>query len=103
MPSRLIKPERKHRARRIHPVERRPQGADRLRRGCTTLSFPSDNPSGSRDKAAAFLDVLEKSVGDADGAIVPDDLEDALNHISRLAPPLERDMRFQRLQTMVRR
>lgn len=57
----------------------------------------------SRDKAAAFLDVLDKSVGDEDRAVIPHDLEDAMKHIARLAPHLERDMRFQRLQTLVRR
>lgn len=56
-----------------------------------------------RDKAAAFLNVLDKSVGDDDGAVAPDDLEDALKHIARVAPALERDVRFQRLKTLVRR
>ncbi|RVG14949.1 hypothetical protein [Sinorhizobium meliloti] len=54
-------------------------------------------------KASAFLSVLDKTVGGEDGAIIPDGLEDGLLHIARLAPKLNRDVRFQRLLTLSRR
>lgn len=53
--------------------------------------------------AAAFLEILDKSVGDEDGAVIPHDLEDGLTHIAGIAPKLERDTRFQRLRTLARR
>ncbi|MDJ1638565.1 hypothetical protein [Rhizobium rhizogenes] len=53
--------------------------------------------------ASAFLAVLDKTVGGEDGAIIPDGLEDALAHIARLAPKLEKSVRFQRLLTLNRR
>ena len=55
------------------------------------------------DKAAAFLSILDKTVGGEEGAIIPNGLEDGLKHIAILAPKLEKDARFQRLVTLNRR
>ncbi|MGP4806186.1 hypothetical protein ACSV5G_20675 [Agrobacterium cavarae] len=54
-------------------------------------------------KAAAFLAILDRSVGGEDGAVIPDGLEQALLHIKKIAPKLEKDARYQRLLTLSRR
>lgn len=60
---------------------------------------PIDNAA----QASAFLSVLDRTVGGEEGAIIPHGLEDALRHITQLAPKLEKDVRFQRLLTLSRR
>lgn len=54
-------------------------------------------------KASAFLSILDKTVGGEEGAIIPNGLEDALLHVARVEPKLEKDVRFQRLITLSRR
>lgn len=54
-------------------------------------------------KASALLSILEKTIGNEEGAIVPSGLEAVLLHIAKLAPKLEKDIRFQRLVTASRR
>ncbi|NTF98209.1 hypothetical protein [Rhizobium rhizogenes] len=54
-------------------------------------------------KASALLAILEKTIGSEEGAIIPNGLESALIHIAKLAPKLEKDIRFQRLLTLSRR
>lgn len=56
-----------------------------------------------RTKAAAFLAILDKTIGSEEDAIVPNGLEGALLHIAKVAPKLEKDIRFQRLLTLSRR
>lgn len=55
------------------------------------------------NKAAAFLAVLDRSVAGDDGAIVPSGLEEALSHIRKIAPKLEKHTQYQRLLTLSRR
>ncbi|MBO9166798.1 hypothetical protein [Rhizobium sp. L245/93] len=54
-------------------------------------------------KASAFLAILDKTIGSEEGAIIPNGLEGALLHIAKVAPKLEKDVRFQRLLTISRR
>jgi hypothetical protein len=56
-----------------------------------------------RTKAASFLAILDKTIGNEEDAIVPNGLEGALLHIAKLAPRLEKDVRYQRLVTLSRR
>ncbi|OKP69137.1 hypothetical protein BTE77_28370 [Ensifer adhaerens] len=56
-----------------------------------------------RTKAAAFLAILDKTIGSEERAIIPNGLEGALLHIAKVAPKLEKDIRFQRLLTLSRR
>ncbi|ASQ13133.1 hypothetical protein [Sinorhizobium meliloti] len=57
----------------------------------------------SAEDAAAFLAILDKTVGTEEGAIVPNGLDRALRHIGEKSPRLEKDTRFQRLLTLSRR
>jgi len=54
-------------------------------------------------KASAFLRLLDKTIGIAEGAVVPHDLADALDRISRVAPNLVENQVFRRLATNARR
>jgi hypothetical protein len=53
--------------------------------------------------AGAFLSMLDRTIGQQDGARVPNGLDQALKHIAAKAPSLERDFRYQRLLTLSRR
>lgn len=53
--------------------------------------------------AAAFLAILDKTVGSEEGAVIPNGLDRALRHISERNPRLENDVRYQRLLTLSRR
>ncbi|MBE0581884.1 hypothetical protein [Devosia sp.] len=55
------------------------------------------------EAAGAFLAMLDRTIGQQDGARVPNGLDRALNHIASKAPGLERDPRYQRLLTLSRR
>lgn len=57
----------------------------------------------SAEDAAAFLSILDKTVGTEEGAIVPNGLDRALMHIAEKSPRLEKDTRYQRLLTLSRR
>jgi len=58
-----------------------------------------DNPQ----KAAAFLQLLDLTVGTAERAVIPNDLPDALDRIRIVSPGLADDFRFRRLATAARR
>ncbi|MDD5511393.1 MAG: hypothetical protein PHI12_11390 [Dehalococcoidales bacterium] len=55
------------------------------------------------EKAAAFLRLLDLTIGTAEGSIVPYDLADALDQIRKVAPTLAENRVFRRLATMTRR
>ncbi len=54
-------------------------------------------------KAAAFLRLLDLTIGKAEGSVIPHDLADALNQIRRVAPDLVENQIFRRLATAARR
>lgn len=54
-------------------------------------------------KAAAFLRLLDSTIGSAEGTVIPHDLSDALDQIRRVAPTLAEDRVFRRLATAARR
>jgi hypothetical protein len=54
-------------------------------------------------KAEAFLRLLNLTIGRAEGAVIPYDLADALEQISRVAPHLAGTQVFRRLATAARR
>ncbi len=54
-------------------------------------------------KAAAFLRLLNLTIGTAEGSVIPHDLPDALDQIRRAAPKLVKDPLFRRLETAARR
>jgi hypothetical protein len=58
---------------------------------------------GSHEKAAAFLRLLDLTIGTAEGAVIPYDLADALDQIRRVAPNLAESQGFRRLATSARR
>lgn len=58
-----------------------------------------DNP----EKAAAFLRLLDLTIGSAEGSVIPHDLADALDQVRRVAPNLEENQVFRRLATAARR
>ena len=55
------------------------------------------------EKAEACLRLLDHTIGTNEKAVVPFDLSDALDHIRRIAPKLQKDARFRRLETLARR
>lgn len=57
----------------------------------------------NHEKAAALLRLLDLTIGTVEGSVVPDDLGDALNHILRIAPSIEKEKAFRRLSTAARR
>jgi hypothetical protein len=57
----------------------------------------------SDEKAEALLNMLDRTVGNADGSVVPYDLGDALARIASVAPPLEGTSIFRRLSASARR
>lgn len=54
-------------------------------------------------KAGAFLRLLDLTIGTAEGAVVPQDLPDALERIRKMAPNLAGTREFRRLATAARR
>lgn len=57
----------------------------------------------TQEKASAFLRLLDKTIGTAEGTVVPHDLADALDQIRRIAPDLAENRVFRRLATTARR
>ena len=55
------------------------------------------------DKAKALLRLLDLTVGTSEGAVIPQDLTDALDQIRLVAPPLADAPAFRRLSTAARR
>lgn len=55
------------------------------------------------EKAAAFLHLLDLTIGTAEGAVVPSDLADALDQIRKVAPNLAANRVCRRLATAARR
>lgn len=55
------------------------------------------------DQAHALLSLMDKTVGDHEGAVIPNGLDQALEHIRSLVPTIEIDPRYQRLLTLTRR
>ena len=54
-------------------------------------------------KAAAFLRLLDLTIGTAEGSVIPYDLADALDQVRRVAPHLSEQQVFRRLATAARR
>lgn len=57
----------------------------------------------NQEKAAAFLRLLDLTIGTAEGSVIPYDLADALDQIRRAAPKLAETHVFRRLATAARR
>jgi hypothetical protein len=57
----------------------------------------------SDEKAAALLQLLDLTIGTAEGSVIPDDLADALDRLRQVAPDLAASPRFRRLATAARR
>ena len=54
-------------------------------------------------KAVAFLQLLDLTIGTAEGSVIPHDLADALDQVQRVAPNLAENQVFRRLATAARR
>ena len=54
-------------------------------------------------KAAAFLRLLDLTIGTTEGSVIPYDLADALDQIRKVAPRLSENQVFRRLATAARR
>ena len=57
----------------------------------------------NEDKAAALLQLLDRTIGESDGAVVPYDLSTALDQIQRVAPLQVNALAFRRLAAVARR
>lgn len=57
----------------------------------------------NHEKAAAFLRLLDLTIGTAEGSVIPHDLADALDQVRRVAPNLVENQVFRRLATAARR
>ena len=57
----------------------------------------------THEKAAAFLRLLDLTIGTAEGSVIPHDLADALDQIRKIAPKLAEKQMFRRLATAARR
>jgi hypothetical protein len=55
------------------------------------------------ENAAAFLRLLDRTIGTAEGSVIPLDLADALDHVRKVAPNLAETQAFRRLATAARR
>lgn len=55
------------------------------------------------ETAAAFLRLLDLTIGTAEGSVIPHDLADALDQIRKVAPNLAENKEFRRLATAARR
>jgi hypothetical protein len=53
-------------------------------------------------KAEAFLRLLDRTIGTAEGAVIPLDLADALEQVRLVAPQLAETQRFRRLGALAR-
>ena len=53
-------------------------------------------------KAQALLRLLDSTIGTHEGAVVPYDLANALEHVRDVAPKLTKERRFRRLATLAR-
>jgi len=66
-----------------------------------------DNPKLStidnHEKAAAFLRLLDLTIGTSEGAVIPYDLAEALDQVRKIAPNLAENQVFRRLATAARR
>ena len=54
-------------------------------------------------KAAAFLRLLDLTIGTAEGSVIPHELADALEQIRKVSPKLSENQTFRRLATVARR
>jgi len=54
-------------------------------------------------QAEALLTLMDRTIGNQEGAIIPNGLDQALEHIRSLQGALETDGRYQRLSTLTRR
>ena len=72
---------------------------------CSTMMTASQRLSNIDDaeKAAAFLRLLDCTIGTAQSAVIPYDLGAALAQIEKVAPSLVQDSIFRRLATAARR
>ncbi len=57
----------------------------------------------NHEKAAAFLRLLDLTIGKTEGSVIPRDLADALDQIRNVAPNLTESQQFRRLATAARR
>lgn len=55
------------------------------------------------EKAEAFLRLLDRTIGTAEGSVIPHGLADALDQVRRVAPNLTENQEFRRLATVARR
>ena len=57
----------------------------------------------NKSKAEALLRLLDRTIGNAENAVIPDDLGDALEQVRKVARNLARTQRYRRLETAARR
>jgi hypothetical protein len=57
----------------------------------------------NRDKASAFLRLLDLTIGTAEGSVIPHDLAEALDQVRKVASKLTESQVFRRLATAARR
>jgi len=57
----------------------------------------------NHEKAAAFLRLLDSTIGTSEGAVVPYDLAEALDQVRKIVPNLAENQVFRRLATAARR
>jgi len=55
------------------------------------------------EKAAAFLRLLDRTIGTAEGSVIPHELADALDQVRKVAPKLANTQEYRRLATAARR
>lgn len=55
------------------------------------------------EKASAFLQLLDLTIGTADGSVIPHDLPDALDQILNVSPKLRKNKIYRRLATLARK
>lgn len=55
------------------------------------------------EKAMAFLNLLDRTIGSSEGSVIPYDLSDALDQIRKVASKFEKSQTFRRLATAARR
>lgn len=55
------------------------------------------------ETAAAFIRLLDRTIGTTEGSVIPHDLADALDQVRRVAPSLAESQEFRRLATAARR
>jgi hypothetical protein len=57
----------------------------------------------NQEKAAAFLRLLDRTIGTSEGSVIPMDLGNALDQVRKVAPNLVESQTFRRLATAARR